>query len=189
VVAVRARVAPSPPVPMRAQRSVPIPGGVGGGPRHEIDPPLQPGRLEIATEPAGAQVFVDGVERGLSPLAVDLPAGVHRVVFLAEGRRLARETVDVSDAGRRLRAQLAPAVLPPELAGDAGLVVTCQSRDLRLFVDGIDTGASCPNQERLALVPGRHQLGLYLPVEDETVAVQKEVTLKSERTRRIYLRY
>jgi hypothetical protein len=41
------------------------------------------GRLEVSSVPAGATVFVDGVRAGLSPLAIDLPAGAHRVELVA----------------------------------------------------------------------------------------------------------
>ena len=53
------------------------------------------GQLQVRTDPPGAQVSVDGVPRGTSPITVnDLAPGEHSVV-LASAAGSARQTVNV----------------------------------------------------------------------------------------------
>ena len=40
-----------------------------------------PGKLTVDTRPAGAQIIIDGVVRGTTPLTLSLPAGVHNVTL------------------------------------------------------------------------------------------------------------
>ena len=57
------------------------------------------GQLAVQSEPAGAKVLVDGIERGVAPLTIpDLAAGNHEVVLQAEGAT-ARHTVIVQADG------------------------------------------------------------------------------------------
>jgi len=52
----------------------------------EPDPQTQRAPLTIASEPAGAAVFLDGQPKGVTPLRVpDLPAGDHRVRLVKDG--------------------------------------------------------------------------------------------------------
>ena len=77
------------------------------------------------------------------------------------------------------------------LPGSAGLKVHCVTRDeLRIFLDGADTGMDCPNLQRIPIATGRHHLALFSPRGDALVQVQKEVRIpQGERSTRIYLRY
>jgi hypothetical protein len=57
------------------------------------------GTLEIRTEPRGARVFLDGQNRGTTPVTLrDLPPGDHEVMVELNGRQ-AKQTVKV-EAGR-----------------------------------------------------------------------------------------
>ncbi|HZS40280.1 MAG TPA: protein kinase [Polyangia bacterium] len=147
--------------------------------------------LAIASTPPGARVFVDGVERGPSPLEVRVPIGAHHVALLADGRKLARRAVEARSGGDPLALELEPARLPNDVAGDARFKVRCQTRGLlRIFVDDADTGVTCPNEHALELATGVHRLSLYDPRTDQMIAVQKEIDLGAgERSTRVYLKY
>jgi hypothetical protein len=41
--------------------------------------PLDPGHIDIATEPDSVKIFVDGIEKGISPIVLDLAYGFHRM--------------------------------------------------------------------------------------------------------------
>ena len=138
----------------------------------------------VTTDPSGARVFVDGALRGQSPLEVSLPAGPHRVTVVAEGRQLVEQPFMLDAGGRNLEFPLVPATLP------AGLKVHCETAGLRIYVDGLDTGRDCPNEERIDLQPGEHHLALHSPLTGETIAVHKVVHLQlKNRSTRIYLAY
>ena len=131
---------------------------------------------KLSSTPPGAQLYIDGALYGVTPQALQLPAGEHRVVVAAEGLALWRGLVD---AGATIGAQLAPARLPPTIEGEAGLKLVCKASGLwRVFVDGVDTGRTCPVEERIPLVPGAHHVTLYAPRGDRTVEVQRPTIVK-----------
>jgi len=85
------------------------------------------GTVVIESRPAGAEVFVDGLARGRTPITLDLPAGEHTVmlragraitlvpvVAVAGGHRV--EHVDLRQRPRAVRPPVAPqpAALPPQ---------------------------------------------------------------------------
>ena len=103
---------------------------------------------------------------------------------------LVEQPFTLEPGGGRLELPLEPVALPPEIAGPAGLKVHCSSPGLRIYVDGLDTGRDCPNEERIDLQPGEHHLGLHSPLTGETIAVHKVVHLpQKNRSTRIYLAY
>src|SRR6185369_13937519 len=131
---------------------------------------------KISSTPPGAQLYVDGEARGVTPQALPLPAGEHRVVVAAEGLALWRGLVD---AGATIGAQLAPARLPPTIEGEAGLKLVCKAAgQWRVFVDDVDTGRTCPVEERIPLVPGPHRVTLYAARGDRTVDVRRPLVVK-----------
>jgi hypothetical protein len=144
----------------------------------EHAPPPAPSTLltKVTSMPPGAQLFVDGEPRGVTPQSLALPSGEHRVVVAADGLALWRGLVD---AGASIGAQLAPARLPPTIEGEAGLKLVCQAAGLwRVFVDGVDTGRTCPVDERIPLIPGPHHLTLYAPKGDRTVEIARPAIVK-----------
>ncbi len=144
--------------------------------------------LDVASEPAGARVFVDGVERGPAPLQLGVKPGEHRVALLLDRHELARRKLTVDGTGARVVMELLPARLP---VGDARLKVRCQTEGaLRIFVDGADSGMTCPNAHALEVEPGHHRLELYSPSTDELISVQKELDIApGDRSTRVYLKY
>jgi serine/threonine protein kinase len=51
------------------------------------------GTLLVASDPSGAQVLIDGQNRGQTPASVRLPAGPHKVVVMLNGERRDEQTV------------------------------------------------------------------------------------------------
>jgi hypothetical protein len=135
-----------------------------------------PAPTRVSSAPIGAEVYVDGEARGQTPVSLRLPPGEHRVVLMAEGMTLWRGPVD---AGASIEAQLSPVQLPPTLVGDAGLKLVCRQPGVfRVIVDGVDTGRTCPVDERIPITPGPHKLTLYAPRGDRTVQVTRPVIVK-----------
>ena len=112
------------------------------------------GRLLVQSTPAGARVFVDGLERGRTPATVlDLPRGPHRLRlaragYADEGRRIvvtaARSTQSVTvelkrpaaiaPAAARTLAPFRPAT--PETITETALSVDSRPGGARVFIDG-----------------------------------------------------
>ncbi len=142
--------------------------------------------IDFVTDPAGALVFVDGVATGHSPCHIAVSNGKHRLLIMGEHMKLWQKSVDVA-APLSVRAELEPTRLVAPVAGPAGLKVRCKSvHQLRIFVDGVDTGVSCPNEERIPVTIGTHRVGLYLPETDQVVESDQEIVGGNLSTR-IYL--
>lgn len=151
----------TPPTPAATPTApAPTPRAPAAPPAARTTPPVAPGLVAIASEPAGATLFVDGRSQGRTPAQVTLAPGRHDLVLLLAGMRMRRETVEVPGAEPAIALPLEPAV--PPRRGSAGLKVRCRTAGLRIFVDGIDTGHACPS-ERLDLAPGRHTIALFVP--------------------------
>jgi hypothetical protein len=115
------------------------------------------GQLQVRTEPAGAQVTVDGVARGTSPLTVgDLAPGEHAVV-LSSAAGSSRQTVTVQrGATASLVVTLAAGDTTP--ASSAGWISINAPVGVQLFENGRLLGTSATDQ---IMVPsGRHELEL-----------------------------
>jgi hypothetical protein len=57
--------------------------------------------IEISTDPGGAKVIIDGVERGISPLSLRVRSGEHRLHLALAGYASLEETIDVDPKGNR----------------------------------------------------------------------------------------
>jgi hypothetical protein len=142
----------------------------------------------LRSTPAQAALFVDGAPQGTTPAQLSVSPGKHQIVVAGEGYKLVKRELDVVPGGR-LELALEPATLPSEIAGSAGLKVRCKTRgELRIFVDGVDTGRSCPNEERLSVKPGSHKIGLYSPRTGELHEGDHDVT-DGEFSTRVYVKY
>lgn len=77
--------------------------------RHEISAKLTAAapRLEVASNVSGARVFVDGEERGTTPLSLDdLPPGRHELRVSAAGYRTYTETLELVGGKREVSIDL-----------------------------------------------------------------------------------
>ena len=130
--------------------------------------------LSVTSQPGGAFVWINGKERGRTPLQVKLQSGPARVVLVLAGH--ASATVDATAGeGAQVSKQLV-AVAPP-LSGDARFRAECTTHGkLPIVVDGKETGALCPFS-KLRVDPGVHKIGLFVPALGQVH--DKEVTLRA----------
>ncbi len=124
---------------------------------------VPPGELRLVAEPA-ADVYIDGQSRGRTPVTLPMTPGPHKLLLIAEEYGLLRREVT---AGTELSLKLDRAKLPEEVAGTQVVKIKCKTKgELRILVDGNDTGLSCPT-ETLAVSPGRHTFGFLRPATEE----------------------
>jgi hypothetical protein len=118
----------------------------------------------VRSTPAGAEVFVDGERRGVTPLTLrDLRLGAHTVRVTRSGYAPAEERLTL-DAGRPSRAVELALVSTAQAAGAAGapggeatagsLVVDSRPAGARVLVGGVPVGATPVTLT--ALRPGDH---------------------------------
>ena len=112
-----------------------------------------PGRLLVRSTPSGAEVFLNGERRGVSPVAVrDLALGAYTVRVVRPGFEPSQQRV-VLEAGRPARALEvvlartgAPATAPaaaaasPSTATTGSLLIESRPSGAQAFVDGVEVG-------------------------------------------------
>jgi hypothetical protein len=114
------------------------------------------GQLAVQSQPAGAKVLVDGVERGLAPLTVrDLAPGDHLVELQSAGGH-ARHTVNVEAGGT------ASLLIPIGSAAAAGPVSGWVSVKAPFTMEILEAGRVLGSSEtdRIMMAAGRHELEL-----------------------------
>jgi hypothetical protein len=128
------------------------------------------GTLVVQSNPAGVQVFVDGVDRGMTPARVSLPPGAH--ILELRGRGTPRVIPINVTAGAQVSQYLEFADTPV-----TGLLqVQSQPPGARVVVDGTDRGATPLTVNDLT--PGDHEVILRAgdTTAKHTVTVQAGVT-------------
>jgi hypothetical protein len=129
------------------------------------------GTLNVTTDPAGARLFVDGVERGQTPLTVALKPGPHSLEVRGDGApRLMPVTIT---AGAQLTQYLE---LPKATAAVGQLLVRTEPAGARVTVDGVARGASPVTVA--ALAPGEHAV----QVESDLGSVKQTVVVEAGNT-------
>jgi len=120
----------------------------GGGSAIRRQVALVPDWAEVTatSEPAGAAVFVDGEERGITPLVFELRSGRHELQIRKAGFKTWRQTVDVEPA---TPLEIPAVALRPS---DGTLVVKSEPPGATVLVEGEFRGRS---PLRLELDPGR----------------------------------
>jgi len=126
------------------------------------------GMLIVSTNPPGARLFVDGVERGVTPVTVTLNAGPHALELRGDGDpRLVPITMTAG-------AQMSQYIDLPKTAATLGhLQVRTEPAGARVSVDGIPRGTSPVTIGELA--PGEH--GVLL--ESDLGSVKQTVTVEA----------
>src|SRR5581483_2508970 len=111
------------------------------------------GQLQVKTEPAGAQVSVDGVPRGTSPLTIgDLTPGEHTVA-LSNGVGTVKQSVTIlADATASLMVPLGG----PEGAPVSGWIAVQAPVEVEVYENGKLIGTS--QSDRLMMAAGRHEI-------------------------------
>jgi len=130
--------------------------------------PTADGTLTVNTNPPGAHVFVDGVERGMTPLSVALKPGTHALELRGDGTpRLMPITVTAG-------AELSQYIELPKTAATFGqLQVRTEPAGARVSVDGLPRGTSPVTVGDLT--PGEHAVQL----ESDFGAVKQIVTVEA----------
>ena len=129
------------------------------------------GTLTVNTNPPGAHVFVDGVERGATPLSVALKPGTHALELRGDGTpRLMPITVA---AGAQVSQYIE---LPKTTATMGQMQVRTEPAGARVSVDGLPRGTSPVTVSDLP--PGEHAVLL----ESDFGAVKQVVTIEPGQT-------
>jgi hypothetical protein len=107
------------------------------------------GTLVMTTNPAGAKLFVDGVERGVTPLTVSLKPGAHALELRGDGP--ARTMPMTMNAGAQVSQYIE---LPKTAAASGQLQVRTEPSGAKVSVDGAPRGTSPVTIADLS--PGEH---------------------------------
>jgi hypothetical protein len=114
--------------------------------------PTAVGRLEVLSEPAGAQVMIDGVARGVAPLTIsNLAVGQHRVSLKSASSTFNRLVTIAPGATATVVASLARASV------SVGWVVVDSPLELQVFEGGRRLGTGL---DRIMLPAGTHTFDL-----------------------------
>jgi serine/threonine protein kinase len=133
--------------------------------------PTSEGTLVVNTSPAGAKLFVDGVERGATPVTVSLKPGPHSLEVRGDGPP--RLMPIVITAGAQVSQYLE---LPKVAAAVGQLNVRTEPGGARVSVDGVAKGTSPLTVSDLA--PGEHSVQL----ESDLGSVKHIVTIEAGNT-------
>jgi PEGA domain-containing protein len=141
--------------------------------RRFFAPPAAPteGTLNVSTNPPGAQLFVDGVERGVTPVTVSLKPGPHALELRGSGApRLMPVTITAG-------AQVSQYIELPAAASTSGeLHVRTEPAGARVSVDGVARGVSPATIADLP--PGEHAVLL----ESDLGSIRQTVTIEAGNT-------
>jgi hypothetical protein len=127
------------------------------------------GTLNVNTNPQGAHVFVDGVERGVTPLTVALKPGAHGMELRVDDAPPRTMPITITAGG-----QLAQYIDLPKTAATVGqLHVRTDPAGARVTVDGVAHGTSPVTIADLT--PGEHAIVL----DSDLGSVKQSVTIEA----------
>jgi hypothetical protein len=134
------------------------------------------GSLHVQTDPAKQTVFVDGTERGVSPITVQgLTPGEHQVAVRGDGATV-RRTVTVQPNENTVLVlsafERAPAAPPVPAAASGGWISIAAPFELKISEGGKLLGST--DAERLMLPAGEHALEF----SNEALGFQTKRTVK-----------
>jgi hypothetical protein len=134
--------------------------------------PASTGTLEIGTNPDGVAVFIDGTNRGNTPLTVNLAAGAHVVELVTETDR--RQVPVTMKAGTHMSHFIE---MPKAAAGGVGdLMVRTNPSKATVTVDGKPYGQSPVTVK--GLTAGKHRVTL----ENESGSFTDDVVIEAGAT-------
>lgn len=109
------------------------------------------GRLDVTSDPAGAQVSVDGAPRGMTPLSIaSIEPGIHRVTISSEAGTVTRSVNVTAGATASVVVTLTPA------GASGGWISIAAPFELQVLENGQVIGTTAT--ERLMLPAGKHEL-------------------------------
>jgi hypothetical protein len=140
-------------------------------------PPAEPktGVLTINTSPSGAEVYVNGTFKGMSPLTLTLTKGSYTVKVVLEGYESASKAVTVS-GGKTVRADFS---LKKKSAGPAILRIFSNPDSAEVYIDGNLVGLT---NDTFTIASGTHKILIRLEGYKDFVIT---VTVKEGETREI----
>ena len=119
--------------------------------------PSTMGRLQVRTEPPGAQVTIDALPRGTSPITIgNLDPGEHAVVLTGEGGSVTQSVTIEAGTTSSLVVPLVAAAR--ESAPQSGWITVSSPVDVQLFENGRLLGSS--QTDRIMVPTGGHQIDL-----------------------------
>lgn len=116
------------------------------------------GRLEISSDPSGAQVRLDGVSRGVTPLTIDAVEARSHNLSLSRGSSTVYRSVRVTPGATATVFAALDAVPVPTAGAVGGFVSLAAPFELQVFEGGRLLGTT--SADRLMLPTGRHALEL-----------------------------
>lgn len=130
--------------------------------------PVTTGNMTVNTDPPGAEVQVDGVVRGRSPLSLALPAGAHTLVIQGHGDS---RTIPITiTAG----AEVSQYLELPKAGSDLGqLHVRTDPPGARISIDGTPLGKT--PMMIVEIAPGEHSVTL----ESDLGSVTQKVIIQA----------
>lgn len=147
--------------------------------------PVEPGKLTVVTTPAGATVWIDGEEKGRTPLSITTKPGGHRIVIVKSGFKMLREVADTTESAT-LKRTLAAA--NANFNGQVALKVQCKTEGkYPVFIDGRDTGILCP-AEGLMIQEGQRLIGVFVIPQNKLWNFEREI-LQGAKSHRVMFNY
>jgi hypothetical protein len=139
-------------------RVIPVTVVAGAESSQYLELPETPslGSLLVQSDPAGARVTVDGIDRGLAPASVgDLTPGEHDVVLQAEGAAPVKQRVVI-------QAGVTSSVLAPVAAAAAGPVSGWLTIKSPVAIEVRENGRllGTNDSDRIMMAAGRHDVQL-----------------------------
>jgi serine/threonine-protein kinase len=126
----------------------------GVTPRKAAAPAVITVPLSVTTTPPGARVVIDGKDRGVSGVSLELPVGVHKIEAVLDGYETASQQVSLA-AHSPLAVQIPPLVPLP-----AGLRVTTDADNPDVKLDDQALGGAAPDFATDSVASGHHRLVL-----------------------------
>jgi len=145
-------------------------GGVMAARRYFAAPVAAPpsmGTVAVNTDPAGANVVIDGTAHGVTPTTATLNAGAH-TIELSSGSSRRTVTVNVT-AGAQLSQFIE---MPKAVAGTGDLQVRTDPAGAKVSVDGQPRGVSP------VTIPGLTPGGHMVVLENDLGSVNEEVSIQ-----------
>ncbi len=120
-----------------------------------IEPTGSSDALTITSTPAGARVYLDGADSGVTPVKLPGTPDKHTIAILSAGHELYVAQIKGSGAYAIPLKEVTPS------GGPAGIKVTkCAKDRYYVFLDGKPTGMVCPT-ERIEVEIGNHTIEVY----------------------------
>ncbi len=115
-------------------------------------PEIPSGFLNITSTPVGAEILIDDVSRGSTPVSrLRVSTGLHRIEVRMNGYDSIFQNIDIT-RGRRLSI-----TAPLERSGQASIILNSNFNGARIFVDGELYNATTP-VDNITLRPGPHTI-------------------------------